>query len=328
MSFGVVGLIVRRWEAEPTWRVERAVGTGRVRKTTSAQDRAMVKEVVKQRGKEKMTSKKVQRRVAKKVSAKTVRRRLQEAGLRWLRRRRKSWVPEDHRESRLEWATRVKASPEKFLRRWIYTDGCSFYLDRDAAEFEEGKKAALGPSVWRHTDEKAALYKDNVGPSSYRKSQGHRVVVWGLLIGGRLCITILPAQTYMNRFLYTKIIQGSFKKWLRRVRQPFLVQDYEKCLWSAEPQAALKELGVEVSDWHPKYSPDLNAIENAWKLLRDRLADTQPAEREDRSAFVRRLRAAASWINRHHKSALLSLSRNQKIRANDVQDNDGYKTKW
>ena len=33
---------------------------------------------------------------------------------------------------------------------------------------------------------------------------------------------------------------------------------------------------------------DFNAIENAWKLLRDRLDDTQPTEVESRDAFIAR----------------------------------------
>ena len=144
VTYGLVGQIIRHWEADPYWRGERSEGSGRLRATTAAEDKAMVNEIVQKRGKEKMTSTVVQRRVARKVSRRTVRRRLREAGLRWLRRRRKTWVPERSREQRLAWKDRVKASSDKFLKRWVYTDGIGFYKDRSQDELDELKHKALG----------------------------------------------------------------------------------------------------------------------------------------------------------------------------------------
>ncbi len=315
LSFGLVGQVTRGSEQEPTWRGERA-------------EEAMVRTVLDRRGKEKMTSGKVKRRAAQKVSSRTVRRRLREAGLRWLRRRRRTWVPEPSREMRLEWVRRVKKSSKKFLRRWVYTDGISFYLDRTEADAKEKARAALGLNVWRYTELRDALFKDCVGASAYSKAQGQQVRVGGMLARGHLHIRVMEAKTVMNRWRYKRLIRTWFPKWLHGCFRPLLVQDYERCLWCAEPQQALKDIGVEVLQWHPKHSPDLNAIENAWKLLRDRLADTQPTERESRCAFVRRLRAACTWVNGHHGEALSRLSRNQKIRAKDVKANDGYRTQW
>ena len=152
--------------------------------------------------------------------------------------------------------------------------------------------------------------------------------MWGLLAKSRLFITVLPDGVYMNRWEYTKVIEKHFAKWLRGVKKPFLVQDYESCLWCDEPQAALHAIGVEVSDFHPRHSPDLNAIEGVWKLLRERLEATQLAERETREQFVRRLYAARDYVNKHYRSTLRTLSRNQKVRAQDLVDNDGHHIDW
>ncbi len=332
VTFGKVGQVIRHLQEDSNWRGERTKGSGPPRVTTPAEDKAMVQTVLARRGKERVTSGKVRRKMAravkKRVSERTVRRRLREAGLRWLRRRRSTWVPEPSRVRRNDWADTVKKCNRKFLRRWVYTEGCSFYLDRSEAEADENSHAALGLYVWRFTEQRDALFQDCVGPSSYRKAQGERVRVWGLLVGGSLHIRILEQGVNMNRWEYAKLIKNSFPGWLRGVRHPFLIQDYEACLWCAEPAEACKAQGIEVSKWHPKHSPDLNAIENAWGLLRKRLAETQPAGRESRDAFMRRLRAAVAWINRHQASTLRKYARNQKERADDVKAHDGNRTRW
>lgn len=328
VSFGVVGDVVRKLESDPCWRGDRQEGTGRERATTAAEDRAIVNAVVTRRGKEKMTSGKARRRAVPDVCDRTVRRRLREAGLRWLRRRRKWQVPEEALEPRMAWASRVQHSSEAFLKRWVYADGVSFYLDKTSAGAQSSKRAALGPYVWRMTEQKDALTKDCIGPSAYSKSQGDRVRVWGLLVSGHLNITVLGKGGLLNRYVYARIIRSSYKKWLRGRRNALVVQDGEKALWCEEPLEAFDELGLEVLMWHPPHSPDLNAIEYAWKLLRERLAETQPTGREERSAFLSRVYAAVAYVNRNHKATLRKLCYNQKERAEDVEELDGHRTKW
>ena len=41
-----------------------------------------------------------------------------------------------------------------------------------------------------------------------------------------------------------------------------------------------------------------------------------------------RLRRAVDWVNRHHRRALLRLSRNQAQRARDVLAAEGSRTEW
>ena len=74
-----------------------------------------------------------------------------------------------------------------------------------------------------------------------------------------------------------------------------------------------------VSDF-PKKSPDLNSVENAGKLVRERLQETDPAGSESREAFIARLRRCVSWINEHRSDELLKLCTNHKEGARDVLD--------
>ena len=145
----------------------------------------------------------------------------------------------------------------------MYADGVTFYLDKTKAGAQSSKRAALGPYVWRMTEQKEALHKDCIGPSSYSKSQGERVRLWGLLVSGHLNITVLGKGGLLNRYVYARIVRSSFKKWLRGRSNALVVQDGEKALWCEEPLEAFDELGLEVLTWHPPHSPDLNAIEYA-----------------------------------------------------------------
>jgi transposase len=329
VSFGRVGKILRQLAADPGWRGERAEGSGAARATTASEDKAIVVQVKAKRGKEKMTSAKVRRRLRLVVGERTVRRRLREAGLKWLRRRKKRLIPESSVVLRLLWKDRVKKATAKFLKRWVYADGVTFYLDLTAAQACDKKRLALGIYVYRGTDQREALFKDCVGPSSYAKGQGAPVRVWGMLVNGHLNIAVLAAKETINRRTYSKIIRQHYPTWLHGFRgKPLLIQDGEKALWTAEAREALEDISLEVYEQHPPHSPDLNTIENAWHYLRERLNTNQPDCCEDRDAFIRRLRAAVAWVNVHHAATLRYLCRNQKERAEDVALQSGARTKW
>ena len=182
--------------------------------------------------------------------------------------------------------------------------------------------------MWRFTDQKDALSKDCIGPSRYSKGQGLPIRVWGLLIRGRLHITVLEEGVRLNQWIYAELIRGWFRETIGRLRGPLLIQDYEKCIRAPESLRALKEQKIRLLPLYPKYSQDLNAIENAWARLRHRLDDTYPAGEESRAEFIRRLRAAVGWINKNKSEDLAYLHFNLKERADDVLEQDGGRTKW
>ena len=181
---------------------------GRTRATTSALDKKIVKFVFKHRGRAKVTAAFVQKglKEARKLNKRTLQRRITDAGLAWLRRRRKSLVPAKHMPARVSWARWVLKQTDASLKKWAFTDGTAFYLARTFAEQESSVRAALGPFMYRMADGSDALYHDCIGPSSYKKSQGRCVRVWGLLICGALFIYVLPDGECMNRIWYEWIM--------------------------------------------------------------------------------------------------------------------------
>ena len=108
---------------------------------------------------------------ARKVGNRTLQRRLCDAGLAWLRRRRKSFVPRAHKAARVTFAKWVLRRRRATLGRWVYSDGTAFYLARDSREVDDRKYAALGPMVWRMANGSDGLYEECVGPSAYWKAR-------------------------------------------------------------------------------------------------------------------------------------------------------------
>jgi len=83
---------LRRLGEEPGWRGERREGSGRPRVGTDALDHEIRRALAQWRGEAKCTAAYLRKNIpgAADVSLETLRRRLREAGLAWLRRRRKT----------------------------------------------------------------------------------------------------------------------------------------------------------------------------------------------------------------------------------------------
>ena len=323
------------WEAmkklkkNKKYRGERDPGSGRPRITTKKFDRQIVNEVFKARGEKKVSVAYLKQKflAARKLSDTAIEERLGDAHLQYLRRRKKTIVPgKEHKKARLDQSNAIKHMHKKTLKRWGYSDGTVWYCDRTEEENASTQRAALGSWVWRKVDRSDALYDDCVGPSSYSKTQGDPVRIWGVLAKGQLSIYILPKGSVMNRWWYKWLIENRFQKWMRGCN--LVVQDFERCLRCDEPMEAFRDIGLSLVEGHPKYSQDFNAIENAWHILKERLYATLPTQRETRAEFMPRVRNAVRWINTNRRKQLLYLCNNQKERAQDCIDLKGGRTKW
>ena len=91
---------------------------------------------------------------------------------------------------------------------------------------------------------------------------------------------------------------------------------------------ALEAAGCPVLENYPKSSPDLNAIEGVWQLIKDRMVETEPEAIETRAEFLARLRRQVHWLNDTKHDLLLKLCTNQKVRGREVALLLGAKCKW
>jgi hypothetical protein len=337
-SIRAVDAVVDKKKIEPEWRGEDSSGGGRAFELSKVEVKALLALVYAERCKAIVTAPYCQKRLKflRRVTAHTVRRYLHRAGLAWLRRRRKSWVPEAAKAKRMSHCRWIRRQVQRHLNRWAYTDGTTFYLARGPTEHAQQQRASLGHSVWRMANGKDGLFDANIGPSMYAKSQGMPVKVWGLFAAGHLEYYVLPPDgqrtTNMNAEVYEKLVSDRFAIWRTKCfgdnRRATLVQDHEQCLWSEECQAAIDKAGFDLLATHPKHSPDLNAIENWWARLRKRLNDTAPKEQESRPAFIVRLRRVVNWVNNNCKDEGKHICENQKERAKDILFLKGAKCKW
>ena len=337
-SMQAVDQVIAHMKAFPDWRGEDSKAGGRPGKLTAGQKKEVVGLVFRERGQAKVTVSYCRKRLffLRRVSRQTVVRALQAAGLAWFRRRMKTLVPQAIKVARVEYAEWILGRHQTTLDRFAYVDGTTFYLARGSADHEQKQRAALGSHVWRMSNGKDGLWADNVGPSLYSKAQGLPVKIWGFFANGILQYYVLPKDgartTNMNGDRYEWLIGKHFSAWRRTCFEDDLpvhvVQDHERCLWQDRNVRALRAAGCLLVTQHTKYSPDLNAIEGQWHILRARLDITAPVEIESRKEFIARLRTTVTWLNTNRWEDALALCVNQKQRARDLVFLDGAKTKW
>ena len=316
--------VVLRKKKGPRWDGIVQHKAGAPRQTTDTLQKKIRAIVFKFRGKAKVDRAFIQKSVkaARKVSGKTISRRLAEAGLAWLRRRRKTLVPKKHKVVRIAFSKWVLKRKVDTLTRWVYSDGTTFFLAKGWDDDAQKKRAALGTHVWRMANGSDGLYEDCVGPSAYAKAQGTPVRIWGLLANGRLYVVALPAGTGMTIKQYVKVIEKNFVGWIKdafwKGCTTYLVQDHERSLWNDKCKVAFKKANIQLLENYPKSSQDLNAIEVAWRELKARLYETAPTKLEKRTNFLRRVHNAVAWVNKNRADLRLMLCQGQKGRARQV----------
>lgn len=341
-SLGAIDQIIIHKSAKPEWMGEESIAGGRPPGLSDKEKKRLLNLVFKERGRAVVTVPYCRRklRFLKKVSVWCCRRALHDAGLAWLGRRCKSWVTPAHKAFRLQYCALVKAWHQDRIARVAYTDGTTWFLARGPSSAGDLKRIALGKRVWRMSNGKDGLWDDNISPSLYAKSQGKPVKIWGFLANGRLEYWVLPQDYTASRYKttnmtgdrYNELVTTKFAQWRRHCfgdnRKCHLVQDHERCLWQDRNLEALSAAGCPVVKEFPKSSPDLNAIEGVWHLLKARMLKTDPVAMESRAEFLLRLRRQVKWLNDNQNDELLKLCTNQKERAREVEGLLGAKCRW
>ena len=351
-SLQTVDGILARFKKDAAWDgVEERTAGGRPRNVTSLQAAQIYKILLKAVGKHGVSATYIKRLLPgiRRFPDKTIQRTLHRLGYAFLYRRKKAAIGAKYKPARLAYCDWLLKQDQAFLKKFAYVDGTTFYRPRTEEEQRDKERACLGPRGWRLEDGSDSLADANVGPSSYAKSQGAPVKIWGLLFNGLLMYWVLPEEAgdngrkrsvNMTGARYNYFVKTFFAKWRRTCYPTFpkgakvpLIKDFEKFLrWDHtkpfDNMKAERDAGFDTVKQHPKLSPDFNAIEGWWRVLQQRLSLTAPVALESRAAFVKRLRRTVTWMNDNARARGKMLCANQKERARAVKKLQGARCKW
>lgn len=98
------------------------------------------------------------------------------------------------------------------------------------------------------------------------------VMVWGCFSGkaGRGGLFFLPRNVTMNGERYMSVLDDHLLSFYEIHGTSIFMQDGAPCHTSKKVLAFLKSKKVKVLEW-PGNSPDLNPIENAWKIMKNKV---------------------------------------------------------
>jgi transposase len=351
-SLTTVDNVLDRYKKDPKWDgLEDRTAGGRPRDLTPKQANMILKVLLQDVGKHVVSAAYVKRKLVdlRQTPNRTIQRTFHRLGYDFLHRRGKAAIGEKYKPPRLKYSDWLLKQDQKYLNKFAYLDGTSFFRPRTEEELRDKHRASLGPRGWRMEDGSDSLEDQNIGASSYAKSQGKPVKIWGLFFNGRLEYWTLPEEpddkgrkksVNMTGARYNFFVKTFLAKWRRKCYSTLpkaekvpLIKDHEKFLRWGDTKAfdnmtAERDAGFDTVKQHPKLSPDFNAIEGWWRVLQQRLHLSAPVALESRPAFLARLRRTVTWLNNNAREHGKKLCTNQKERARAVKKLKGARCKW
>lgn len=248
--------------------VAAAPKSGRPRITTAQQDRLIVKMSLKDRfNTAAKISRELKQRSIVQASRQTVTRRLHASGLQSRVPARKPLISKKNQKLRLAFAQEHVVWTTENWSRVHFSDESKFnVIGSDGNTY-----------VRRRTGERLEVkcVKKTV------KFGGGSVMVWGVMSAAG-CGLLIRLQGGINAEVYKQILRQHAVPSLRSsLYQPAIfMQDNAPCHTAKKVKTFLDEEEVETMRWPPQ-SPDLNPIENIWKIVGERAQFQCPKNQEE-----------------------------------------------
>lgn len=203
------------------------------------------------------------------VSDRTIRRALNRHGYRYLQSRKKGLLTKADFASRVAFAKRVRQQ----YARDLFTHQIAFYLDGTSFVFKTNpldQACAPRGRVWRKRSEGLALGCTAKGS---KVGTGGRVVKLMVAISYNEGVVVCEPYQELNGDYFADFIRRKFVAMFARADKEgsrLFVQDGDPSQNSRAARDAMREVQAELFPI-PARSPDLNPIENIFKLVGDRL---------------------------------------------------------
>ena len=270
--------------------------TGRPRKLSLRDERLLIRKIEKLRLREgSFTIKRLMCEAgleSKMVSCQTVRRLLRRHGYKYILARRKGILTEADLIKRLKYAQSMKRDHDASI--WtekvaFYLDGASFihkYNPADQARAPKGR-------IWRKAEEGLRIGCTSKGSHC---GTGGRMAKFMVAISYREGVVLCEQYTHLNGQYFKDFIKKEFPKAFKKAkkgRSKLWVQDGDPSQNSALALSAWLSIGAKLLPIPPR-SPDLNPIENVFKLVKSRLAKDaieNNITRENFDEFSQRVKA-------------------------------------
>uniref|UniRef100_A0AAQ5XGI7 Tc1-like transposase DDE domain-containing protein n=1 Tax=Amphiprion ocellaris TaxID=80972 RepID=A0AAQ5XGI7_AMPOC len=258
-------------------------GRGRKRLSTPRDDRALIRSCVSnlcQTTRDLKNEWALSRNVT--CSARTVRNRLLEAGLKLNRPRKEPFINERQREARLLFAGDHKDWTVDDWAKVLFSDESSFQLMPTPANLLFRRKPG------------EAYKQDCLAPTV--KHGGGSVMIWGCFsLGGTGQVQLCEGR--MNQVMYRATLENSLlpsaAKLFPASNDWIFQQDNTPCHTARSIKAWMENQNIQTMSW-PAQSPDLNPIENLWKIIKRKMENHKPKNKANLFELVQQEWAAVT----------------------------------